>query len=126
MQVNGREIGFRRSVRATADLAEICPNKDITKLGELMNGGTGQQLATGAVLIHVLNDAYVRHERLEHPDADLKAITVDEIMDLDEETYMQLLAEAMLTFKVDGKTEVRTKPAPSRGKKTQAAESKLS
>lgn len=122
MQINGREIGFRRSVRATADLAEICPGKDITKLGELMNGGTGQQLATGAVLIHALNKAYEQHQHIINPDHVVQPITVDEVMDLDENEYMQLLSEAMLTFKVDGETEIQTKPAPSKGKKTRPAE----
>ena len=120
MKLNGKEILFRRSVRATADLAEICPNKDIAKIGELMNGGTGQQLATGAVLIHVLNAAYESHRAMTEPGYEPRAITVDEIMDLDETEYMTLMTEALAVFRADGQQDIASKPAPRRGKKTEA------
>lgn len=115
---NGREVLFRRSVKATADLAEICPDKDISKLGELMKGGTGQQLATGAVLIRVLNAAYENHRALVEPGYVADPISVDEVMDLDADEFAELLVEAIAVFRADGQQDIATKPAPKKGKKT--------
>lgn len=120
MVINGRDIRFRRSVRATADLAEICPNKDISKLGELMAGGTAQQMVTAAMLIHILNNAYEKHEHIVNPEYEANPISVDEIMDLDEVEFTALMTEAVAAFRMDGETDIATKPATGKGKKTRA------
>lgn len=122
MKLGEREILFRRSVKATAELAEICPDKDIAKLGELMKGGTAQQLAAGAVLIRALNAGYESHRALVEPGYAANPITIDEIMDLDADEFAQLLAESIAVFRADGKTDIATKPAPRKGKKTESAE----
>ena len=58
MEINGREIKFLRTVKATVDIAKLCPDGNIERLGELFNGDLSTTLETGTKMIHYLNEGY--------------------------------------------------------------------
>ena len=50
MIINGREIKFLRTVKATSELSKICPNGDLSRLPELFTGDLSTTLETGATI----------------------------------------------------------------------------
>ena len=116
MLVNGREVGFRRSVRASADLAEICPGKNIERFGELISGKdatTATSVAALAALAAVISEAWCKHMTKMGEEAP-EPLTIDEILDLEEDEYNKVITEASNCFRKDGERTVEAKPAPKK------------
>ena len=123
MNINGREIGFRRSVRATADLSEICPGKDLNRMGEMITGKnatTAQTLTLFAAMVVVLNQAYERHLNKEDPEHEPNPLTIEDVMDLDEQTFNDLVMAAFAVFKSDAVRTVNAKPAGKKKVRTKS------
>lgn len=106
MEINGREINFLRTVKATSDLAKICPDGDIERLGELFNGDLSTTLETGAKLIHFLNEGYEMNKHFMDRSYQPRVLGVDEIMYLDDQTYTELMQSAMVSMGVGAETTV--------------------
>lgn len=95
MIINGREIKFLRTVKATAELSKLCPENDIARLGELLGGDLSTSLETGAAIIHYLNEGYEMNKHFMDRSYQPRVIGIDEIMYLDNETYTELFVSAM-------------------------------
>lgn len=95
MEINGREIKFLRTVKATSDIAKLCPNEDIEKIGELFEGSLPLTLETGAKIIHFLNEGYEMNKHFSDPSYKPNVLSVDEILYLETETYTALMQDAM-------------------------------
>lgn len=95
MEINGREIKFLRTVKATSELAKICPNGDLSRLPELFTGDLSTTLETGAKMIHFLNEGYEMHKHFTDRSYKPQPLEVDEIMYLEYEDFDKLLASAM-------------------------------
>ena len=108
MQIHGREIGFRRSVLATCRIAEICPGKDLNKLGDLLGGDIVTALETAVTFVCALNEAYEQHRKLEEPGYIPNPLTKEELLDDTEDTLMALVMDAVSVFQADGQTTVET------------------
>ena len=109
MKIYGREIRFRRTVGATCDIADLCPDKDISRIGEVMNGGTTRsQFRFIYNFIMALNKGYEDAEQFKNKDHVKQVITFEELSTLDTDEAMALFKEAMEVFNGDGKTTVET------------------
>lgn len=95
MKIRGREIKFLRTVKATSDIASLCPEKDIQRIGELFEGALPRTLLTGAKIIHYLNEGYEMNKHFENPSYEPQVLSVDEIMYLDDATFTELMNEAV-------------------------------
>lgn len=95
MIINGREIKFLRTVKATAELSKLCPDKDIARLGELFEGDLSTTLETGAAIIHFLNEGYEMNKHFMDRSYKPQVISVEEVLYLDNDTYTELLSSAM-------------------------------
>lgn len=95
MEINGREIGFLRTVKATSDLAKLCPEGDIERLGELFSGELSTTLETGAKIIHFLNEGYEMNKHFMDRSYQPNILSVDEILYLDDKTFTELMQSAM-------------------------------
>ena len=95
MKVRGKEIRFLRTVKTTSDLAKLCPDKDIDRISEIFSGSVDSILENGAKVIHFLNEGYEMNEYLNNPDHKPNIISEEEIMYLDEQTFTDLLTDAM-------------------------------
>lgn len=95
MEINGREIKFLRTVKATSDLSKLCPDNNIERLGELFQGDLSQTLETGAQIIHLLNEGYEMNKHFMDKSYQPNIISVDEVMYLDTNTYTELMQSAL-------------------------------
>lgn len=98
MKIRGKEIKFLRTVKTTADLTKLCPDKDIDRVTELFSGSVDSILENGAKVIHLLNEGYEMNEHLNNPEHKPDIISEEELLYLDEETFTALLTEAMGSF----------------------------
>lgn len=107
MKINGREIKFLRTVKATSDLARLCPDGDINRIGELFDGSDlATTIESGAKLIHFLNEGYEMHKAFTEPGYKPNIISVDEIMYLDDTTYTKLIESAMKGLGIGAETTI--------------------
>ena len=106
MKIRGREIQFLRTVKATADIAVLCPDKDIERVAELFNSDLSTMLETGAKVIHYLNEGYEMNKAFDDPSYEPKVLSVEEIMYLDDGTYTELFQSAMASLNNGAETTV--------------------
>lgn len=120
MIVHGKDIHFKLTTGASGEIANLCPDRDINRIGEMLNGAYGDTLLIMEKFCRILNKWYVRSEKYEGRDADM--LDEGEILVLDPNQYKEITAEAMASFTGDAKTEVKAKPVKS--KKAVAEESR--
>lgn len=122
MELNGREIGFKFTMRAFKMFADFCPERDFSRIGEALSGKYGNIIENQMAFIIALNTAYCRSA--EHKDEGLAPLTMDELLDLDQSAFQDLFLEAAQALQADEQTHVETRPAPR--KKASAQQAKRS
>lgn len=108
MKIRGKEIQFLRTVKATCELAKLCPEENIERIDELFNGTLPSTIETGAKIIHYLNEGYEMNKHFNDPTYQPQIISIDEIMYLSEEDYVNLMKEAMAGFGIGTETTIET------------------
>lgn len=117
MKVRGREIKFLRTVKSTSDIAKLCPDGDIERIGELFSGTISNTLETGAYIIHYLNEGYEMNKHFNDPSYEPQVISVDEILYLDDATFTELMQSAMAGMTAGTETSIELKESKKKGQK---------
>ena len=105
MKIAGKEIGFTLTVGASAEISKMCPEGDIGRIGEAMEGTYAETLEFVANFVAAMSKGYADAKKLEGEKADL--ITRDEIWAMPPAMFRELQEEAMAAFKVDAKSEIQ-------------------
>lgn len=94
MELNGKEIKFRRTVGAQIAVAEICPDRDPNRLQEVLSGdyANGQRAAMDFIL--ALHDANEMVESIRDPEHEEVPLTREELLCMDDEAFTALFVEA--------------------------------
>lgn len=121
MEINGREIKFLRTVKATSDMAKLCPDEDIERMGELFNGNLPTTLETGAKIIHYLNEGYEMNKHFEDPSYQPQILSVEQIMYLDDVTFTQLMQSAMAGMGNGAETSIELQENKKKEKEDQTS-----
>lgn len=112
MEVFGRDINFKLTVGAAAKISEMCPDGDLTKIDQLLEGTHSNTLHVAAKLVCALNEGYEHWARF-NGDPKIEPhepVTEDMLMSLDNETFMELQREAIAAFKLGNKVTVEVEP----------------
>ena len=117
MIINGREIKFLRTVKATSELSKICPNGDLSRLPELFTGDLSTTLETGAKMIHFLNEGYEMHKHFEDRSYKPQPLEEEEILYLDNDTYELLFRYAMEGLNNGAETSIEIEEPKKKEKK---------
>lgn len=120
MEINGREIKFLRTVKATADIAKMCPDGNIERLGELLGGNLSLTLETGAKIIHYLNEGYEMHKHFIDKTYQPQILSVEEIMYLDDVVFTELMKSAMAGLGNGAETTIEVEPTKKKEKNVQS------
>lgn len=106
MVINGKERKFFLTVGASCAIAELCPDGDIAKIGELFRGRYSKNMTSVAKFIAAMNRGYEEriHGDAEKPDV----VTVRELMALTMDEFRQAESEAIAAYMADSKTTVET------------------
>lgn len=119
MKIRGKEIQFLRTVKATSDIASLCPEKDIERIGELFEGDLPTTLETGAKIIHFLNEGYEMNKHFDDPSYVPQVLSVEEIMYLNENEFTELMQSALKGMTNGTETLIEVEEPKKKEKKNQ-------
>lgn len=119
MKLRGKDVRFLRTVKATSDIASLCPDKDIERIGELFEGDLPTSLETGAKIIHYLNEGYEMNKHFDDPSYIPNIISVEEIMYLNEKDYTRLMQSALSGMSNGTETLVEVEDTKKKEEKNQ-------
>lgn len=117
MIINGKERGFLLTIGASAEISDLCPQGDLSRLGEVFSQSYAKQIRVTAKLIAAMSRGYENQKHYEDPSYEADPLTVDEILTLDTNTFQELTHEVMQKFGADQKptVEVEDKKKESSG-----------
>lgn len=121
MQIYGREVGFRFTVGASAKISDLCPDGDITRLGEVLDGQYGQITRDTAAIMAALSEGYEQARSFEVPGHEPNPLTVDELFSLRPSEFNALQREALASWAEDRKPTVEAEPEKKESGKAQAS-----
>ena len=121
MQVHGREVGFRFTVGASAKISDLCPDGDISRLGEVLEGQYGKVARDTAAVVAALSEGYEQAQSYEVPGYKPRPLTVDEVMTLRMDEFNELQQVALAAWKEDSKPTVEVEPEKKEGGEDQAS-----
>lgn len=121
MQIYGREVGFRFTVGASAKISDLCPDGDITRLGEVLEGQYGQVTRDTAAIMAALSEGYEQALSFEAPGHKPDPLTVDELFSLRPSEFSALQQAALASWAEDSKPTVEVEPEKKESGKAQAS-----
>ena len=121
MQIYGREIGFRFTVGASAKISDLCPDGDITRLGEVLEGHYGKVARDSAAIIAALSEGYEQARSFEESGYKPRPLTVEEVMTLRMDEFSRLQQAALAAWMEDSKPTVEVEPEKKESGKAQAS-----
>lgn len=111
MLIHGREVKFLLTVGASCEIAEMCPQGDMKRLGELMNPEKLSDMQrVNAQIVCAMNRGYEAAREFEQPGYEARPITMHELMTLPPAVFNALVQEAFSTFTAGTKTTVEVEP----------------
>lgn len=110
MELNNRIVKFTYNMRAAKMFADFCPDRDISRIAEALSGKYGNIIENQSHFIIALNLGYCKSR--DHKDEDLEPITMDELLDLEQDEFQKVFLEAAKCMQDDKQTKMQTKPAP--------------
>jgi hypothetical protein len=106
-----REIKFERTVWAERQLAKLCPNNDIKKLGDVLTSEDfDEQMKAIEDMIIIMNEAHERKAHFLDNSYQMNVVTREELECMTEVELMELSNKAFSDYMEDGKTEIDTEP----------------
>ena len=121
MQVHGREVGFRFTVGASAKISDLCPDGDITRLREVLEGQYGQITRDTAAIMAALSEGYEQARSFEMPGHEPDPLTVDELFSLRPSEFNALQQAALASWAEDSRPTVEVEPEKKESGKAQAS-----
>ena len=118
MIINGRDIQFRRTVKATCDVADICPEGDVKNLDKLFEGKYQNSQAKAAKFMAILSEGYEMGKKFADPTYRPNPLTEEEALYLSEDDFNSLFSIAVNEW-TGGTPTVETKPTKSKKKATE-------
>lgn len=121
MQIYGREVGFRFTVGASAKISDLCPDGDIARLGEVLEGQYGQVTRDTAAIMVALSEGYEQARSFEVPGYKPQPLTMEEVLTLRMGEFAQLQQAALTAWAEDSKPTVEVEPEKKEGGEDRAS-----
>lgn len=107
MKIHGKEINFALTVGASLEIAKLCPDGDLQRIGELFgNDNYIKTVETSIKMMKAMNNAYVGIEKLNGREAD--ALTEEELLMLTPTELADATQALLAAFMSDAKGEIET------------------
>ena len=111
MIIHGKERKFLLTVQASIDVAEMCPDGDLSRIGEVLSVDSKlpKSMRMIAKMIAAMSRGFESNRKYEEAGYEPDPLTVDEIMALPMQTLKELQDEALQAFKssVEPKIELK-------------------
>lgn len=121
IEVRGKEYTLAVTVQAYAELSELCPGKDFSRIGKIVGKPSGEALAITAKMLAIMSKASEQKKHFENPDYIMEPLQEEAIVTLDIPEYIKLyegfgkaLQNAMGNQTVQVESEKKTKKLPAK------------
>lgn len=109
--INIDDIKFERTVWAEKQLSNLCPNNDIKRLNDILQGdNTTKQFEMMQDMVIIMHQAYERKQKFLNSEFEPIEVTREFLDCLNEEELSNLALRAFGDFKEDGKTLIEAEP----------------
>lgn len=115
MKVQGREIKFLRTVKTNFDIAEICPEQKLERMGDLFPDDSLESLKNMMRFISLMNQGYEEAQHYEDPTHEIEVIKEEDMMYMPSDDMSNLFQEAVNAF-LGIKQTVEVEPSKSKKK----------
>ena len=106
-----KDFQFARTVWANKELIKISPKKDLNEFAKKMTeGNLDEQIDAINAFMLIMNKAFVKKAKYEDPDANPVELTQEDIDNMSDEEYSELLGRASSVFFDEGKETVGAEP----------------
>lgn len=110
MEIYGKERGFSLTVRAASDVARLCPDGDLTRMGEILKGKNfADNLEVISKFIVAMSNGYEERKHFETGEAP-DPLTIEQVQSLTMDELTRLQEEAFSAFNGDAKPSVEAEP----------------
>ena len=119
MKIFDEEYGFMLTVGASAEIADLCPDGDLNRMGEVLQGRFSQTINFTASFIEAMAKGFDDAERFAGHSVTHKPLTADMVKALPSNVFKDVQAAALAAFR--GDTETTVEVAPSKKEESQTA-----
>ena len=119
MLIHGRDIHFMLTCGASAEISKLCPNNDLSRMGELFADSSDlvKMLDVIGTMAVALNKGYEMNQKFIAPGYEPNPITFEEVMTLTVDELAKLQDELINVMVGDLAGEVEVEPP--KGKKNE-------
>lgn len=121
IEVRGKAYTLAVTVQAYAELSELCPGKDFSRIGEIVGKPSGDALMITAKMLAIMSKASEQKKRFENPDYTMDPLKEEAVATLSLPEYIKLyegfgkaLQNAMGNQTVQVESEKKTKKLPEK------------
>lgn len=120
MVIFGEEYGFMLTVGASAAIADLCPDGDLNRMGDVLQGKFSDTIFFTAHFIEAMAKGFDDAKRYAGEEITHKPLTAEMVMALPSDVFKEVQSAALASFRGDTKTTVEV--APSKKKENSEAE----
>ena len=119
MKIFEEEYGFALTVGASAEIADMCPDGDLNRMGELLEGRFSETVNFTASFIAAMAKGFDDARRFSGEQVTHKPLTKEMVLALPSNAFKEVQNAALAAFK--GDTETTMEVAPSKKRESQTA-----
>ena len=121
MIIFGEDYNFMLTVGASAAISDLCPDGDLTRIGEVLEGRTGDVIRFTAHFIAEMAKGFDDAKRFAGEEITHKPLTVEMLMALPSDVFKEIESAAIKAFRGDTKTTVEVAPPKKEGSRQEKA-----
>lgn len=111
MIIFGHEYGFMLTVGASEEVSELCPDGDLSRLGEILQGSYKDTIDVVTKMILSMSRAYDLNKAFEGHPQEHPELTAEMLKALPQDKFIAVQQEAMSAFRGDTQTTVEVEPS---------------
>lgn len=115
MEIFGEEYGFELTIGASATIADLCPDGDLTRIGEMLEERTSKVILFSAKFIEAMAKGFDDARRYAGEEITHRPLTAEMVMALPSNVFKEVQAAAIESFRGDTKTTVEVAPPKKEG-----------
>lgn len=108
MLINGRNTGFKLTIGASDVICKLCPDNDLSRIGEVLDAGYSDVLNVAVEIMTALSNGYEEAQAYADPTHVKRPLTRGEVLAMSPAEFMQLRGEAFGTLAKDVTATVET------------------
>lgn len=120
MKIFGEDYGFMLTIGASAAIADLCPDGDLSRMNELLEGKFSDTAKFMASFVEAMAKGFDDAKRYAGEEITHKPLTAEMVMALPGDVFKEVQAAALASFR--GDTEQKVEVAPSKKKESNEKE----